>query len=266
MNAITRLGDCAEVLILEFLTLRWLGTEQRAARIDEIGTRQVEVLIDQEVFLLGAAGRDDALGRRAEQLQHAHRLFGQRLHRAQQRRLLVERLTGPAHERRRNHQRHRAAAVQEPRRAGRIPRRVAARLEGGAHAAGREARGVRLALDQFLAGKLHDCLAIAVRRQEGIVLLGGDAGQRLEPVGVVRGAVLDGPVLHRLRDRVGNRRIQRLSKGDGSTQRAMHGRREALLLCLVTEHEAAEPLGREGSARFLAFLHRPRADRADCLT
>ena len=53
-------GNRAEVLILQLLSLRRLGAEQRAARVDEIGTRQVEVLVDQEIFLLGPAGRDDA--------------------------------------------------------------------------------------------------------------------------------------------------------------------------------------------------------------
>ena len=55
-----------------------------------------------------------------------------------------------------------AAALQQPQRAGRIPRRVAARLEGAAQAARREARRVGLALDQFLAGELRDRLAVGV--------------------------------------------------------------------------------------------------------
>ena len=120
----------AEILVLEFLPLRRLGPEQRPPGVDQVGPRQVEVPVDQEIFLLGPAGRDHALGLRPEQLQHAHRLLRQRFHRAQQRRLLVERFAGPAHKRRRDDQRHRAAALQQPRRAGRVPRRVAARLEG----------------------------------------------------------------------------------------------------------------------------------------
>ncbi len=189
-------GDVAEVLIFHFLALRRLGAKERAAGIDQIGTREIEVAVDQEVFLLGTAGGEHALGGRAEQLQHAHRLLRHRFHRAQQRRLLVERLTGPAHERGRNDQRDAVAAVEEqPRRAGRIPRRVAARLEGGAHAAGRETRRVGLALDQFLAAELGDRRAVGCRREKRVVLLGSDAGHRLEPVRVVRRAVLDAPSL-----------------------------------------------------------------------
>ena len=37
------LGDGAEVLIFELLPLRRLRAEERAARVDEIGPRQVEV-------------------------------------------------------------------------------------------------------------------------------------------------------------------------------------------------------------------------------
>ena len=46
----------------------------------------------------------------------------------------------------------------------------------------------------------------AVGDEKRIVLLGGDAGHRLEPVRVVRGAVLDRPVLQRRRHGVGGRR------------------------------------------------------------
>ena len=263
-------GDRAEVLIFQLLPLRRLGAEQRAAGVDEIGTRQVEVLIDQEIFLLGPARRDDARRGRAEQLQHADRLLRQRFHRAQQRRLLVERLAGPADEGRRDHQRDGAAAVQQPRRARRIPRRVAARLEGGAHAARREARRVGLALDQFLARELEDRFAVAGRRQKRVVLLGGDAGERLEPVRVVRRAVLDRPVLHRARDFVGDRQIERFAVGDGPAQRLVHRLRQPRLLHLVVEHQAAErsvvPAGavRVRRACFLGCGYRPVADGADC--
>ena len=124
------LGNRAEVLILELLALRRLGAEERPAGVDEVGPLKVELPIDQEVFLLGTAGRDDALRLRAEELQDADRLLRERFHRTQERRFLVERLTGPAHERGRNDERGAGGRHEEPRRAGRIPRGVAARLEG----------------------------------------------------------------------------------------------------------------------------------------
>ena len=57
------LGDGAEVLVLHLLALRRPRAEERAAGVDQVGTREVEVAVDQEVLLLGTAGRDDALGR-----------------------------------------------------------------------------------------------------------------------------------------------------------------------------------------------------------
>ncbi len=75
--------------------------------------------------------------------------------------------------------------------AGRVPGGVAAGLEGGAQTAAGEGGGVRLALDELLARKGHDGAAVVLRVDERIVLLGGDAGERLEPVRVVRGAVFD---------------------------------------------------------------------------
>src|SRR5690606_2183647 len=135
-----------------------------------------EVPVDQEVLLLGTAGGDDALGVGAEELEDPDRLLRERFDRAQQRRLLVERLARPAHERRRNDERRPVLTDQNPRSAGRVPRRVAAGLERGAHAAGREARRIGLALDQVLAAELGDRTSLGGGRNERVVLLGGDAG------------------------------------------------------------------------------------------
>ena len=54
---------------------------------------------------------------------------------------------------------------------------------------------------------------------ERVVLLGGRAGQRLEPVRVVRGALLQRPLLHRLRDGVGQRGVERLAALERPLQR-----------------------------------------------
>ena len=55
------LGDGAEVVVVELLTLGRLGAEQRATGVDQVGTGQEEVPVDQEVLLLGTAERDDLL-------------------------------------------------------------------------------------------------------------------------------------------------------------------------------------------------------------
>src|SRR5439155_4454082 len=99
----------------------------------------------------------------------------------------------PRDERGRDAERRAVRVLEDERRRGRVPGGVAAGLEGRADAAGRERRSVRLALDQLLARELGDRAAVAGGRVERVVLLGGHAGQRLEPVRVVRRAALEGP-------------------------------------------------------------------------
>ena len=135
----------------------------------------------------------------------------QRVHRAQQRDLGVERLARPRRERGRDAQQRAVGVLDDEGRRRRVPRGVAARLEGRAHAAGRERGGVRLALDELLAGEPGDRGAVARGLVEGVVLLGRRVGQRLEPVREVRGAVLHRPLAHLLGDGVGERRVERLA-------------------------------------------------------
>ncbi len=123
---------------------------------------------------------------------------------------MVERLAGVRDERGRDRQRDAVGLDLEEDRAGDVPGGVAAGLEGGPDAARRERAGVRLALDEVLAGELGDRLAVAGRVQERVVLLGRGAGHRHEPVGVVGGAVRQRPLLHAVGDRVDDRRVERL--------------------------------------------------------
>ena len=209
------LGDRAEVVVVELLALRRLGAEQRAAGDDEVGALEVVLLVDQEVLLLGADRREDVLGGRvAEQRQRADGAARQRVHRAQQRDLVVQRLAAPRGERRRDAEQRAVRVLEDERRRGRVPRGVAAGLERRADAAARERGRVRLALDELLAGELGDRVAVAGRAVEGVVLLGGGAGERLEPVRVVRRAALHRPLAHRRGDGVGERGLERLALGD----------------------------------------------------
>ena len=189
--------DRAEVVILHLLPFGRHRAEKRPPGEDEILALQIGFAIDDEIFLLRADGCGHALGQViAEEAADAHGLTADGLHRAQQRRFLVERLAVVAAERRGDAQRFGVAVVVEKRGAGDIPDGVAARLERGADAAGGEGGSVRLAANQFLAAQLHDDAAVLLRADEGIVLFGGGAGQRLEPVGVMRSALLNRPRLH----------------------------------------------------------------------
>ena len=186
---------------------------------DQVRPLEEVLLVDQEVLLLGPDGGEDALALLvAEQAQGLDRRARERVHRAQQRDLGVERLTRPGGERGRDAEQGPVRVLEDEGGAGRVPGGVAAGLEGRAQAAGREGGGVRLALDQLLAGEAGQHLAVARWLEERVVLLRGRAGQRLEHVGVVGGAVLQRPVLHRLGDGVGQARVERLAVLEGRPQ------------------------------------------------
>ena len=142
----------------------------------------------------------------------------ERFLRAQERDLEVERLARVRHVRGRDRHRDAVGLDLEEDRAGDVPAGVAAGLEGRPQAARRERARVRLALEQVLAGELGDGLAVAGRGQERVVLLGGRAGHRHEPVGVVGRAVGQRPLLHAVGDRVDDRRIERLVALDRPAQ------------------------------------------------
>ncbi len=198
--------DGTEVVVVELLSLRRLRAEERASRVDQVGATVEVLFIDQEVLLLSTHRRRHAVNAtNPEELEHAPGRLVDRLHRAEQRRLVVERFAGPRCEGGRDGEVGTVLILNDERRGGRIPCRVAARLERRAHAAGRKARRIRLTLDQILAGELCDGAATLVRCDEAVVLLGRGAGERLEPVRVVRRASLDGPLFHRDRDRIRDR-------------------------------------------------------------
>jgi hypothetical protein len=235
------LGDRPEVVVVELVPLRGLGAEERPARVDQVGALEVVLLVDQEVLLLGPDGREDARrGVVAEQPQRADRRARQRVHRPQQRDLRVERLTGPRRERRRDAEQRAVRVLQEERRARGVPGRVAACLEGRAHAAGRERGGIRLALDQLLARELGERDAVHRGGEERVVLLGREAGERLEDVGEVRGALLERPLLHGERDRVRQRRVECLALLEDLLEAPVGLLRQALALHRAREDVVAE--------------------------
>ena len=211
--------DDAEIVVVHLLALGRLRAEERPAAVDEILALFIHRAVDEEVFLLGSDRGADAFDVLiAEQLQDAHRLLVERLHRAEQRRLFVERLAAVGAEGRRDAE----CFFFEERVGRRVPGSIAARLKRRAQAAGGEARGIRLALDQLLARELHDHAAVRRGGDEAVVLFGSDAGQRLEPVGEMGGAVFDGPVLHRVGHSIGDLVIQARAFVDGLFQRGIY--------------------------------------------
>ena len=221
-------------MLLELLALGGLAAKERAAGEDEVGTGLVVLLLDEEVLLLRANGGVDAVRLLAEERQQALGLLLEGDLGAKQRGLLVERLAGVADEGGGDAE----YLVLDEGGAGGIPHGVAAGLEGGAQAAGGEARGVGLALDQLLAGEGHEHRAVTLGGDEAVVLLGRDARQRLEPVGVVRGALLERPLLHGMGDLVGDVDIERRALLDDLHELLVGRLGETLLHVLVGEQQA----------------------------
>jgi hypothetical protein len=227
-------------VLLQLLALARRVAEQRAAADHEVHALFVVLLGDEEVLLLSAEGGGHALGGVvAEQRQHTAGLHVDGLHGAQKRRLLVERLAGVAAEGSGDAEH----LVLDEGVGGGVPRGVAAGLEGGAQAAGREAGGIRLALNELLTREGHDGQAVVGRVDEAVVLLGGDTRQRLEPVGVVGGALLDGPLLHGVRHHVGHVLVQRRAFLDGAHQLLVGGLGKALAHGVLVEHHGSVDIG-----------------------
>ena len=179
-----------------------------------------------------------------EQLQDPLGVDVQRLLGAQERRLLVEGVTGPGHEDGRDAQRVPVGVLEDVGGAGDVPAGVAPGLERLSEATVGEARRIRLTLHQGLAGELRDGGAVRVGLEEAVVLLGRQAGERVEDVGVVGGALLDGPVLHGRRNDVGDGGVERFGVVEGVQERLVDRLRQSRLHHRPTEHVLPELLAR----------------------
>ena len=239
LHELRNLGtDDAEVMLFQFLTLGRGSAEQGAAGEDQILTCLVVLLLNKEVLLLGADGGGDVVHILAEQLQDADSLTGQCVHGTQQGSLFIQSLAGVADECGGNAQHvilHKGVA-------GGVPCGVAACFAGGAQTAGGEGGSIGLAAYQLLAGELHNGGAIAHRADEAIVLLAGDAGQGLEPVGVVGSTQLHSPALHHAGDNVCHLDVQRSTLVQGVLQALVSSAGQALLHNVFVKDLAAVDL------------------------
>ena len=232
--------DGAEVVVLQLLAPGGLGAEQGPAGHLQILALPEELLVDEEILLLRAHLGGDPLGLGvAEEPQDADGLTADLVHGPQQGGLLIQGVAGVGAEDGGDAE----GVLLDKGEGGGVPGGVAPGLEGGPQAAGGEGGRVRLPPDQLLAGKLHQRPAGLLGGDEGLMLLGGDAGHGLEPVGVVGGPVVHGPVLHFRRHFVGG------FQGEGGAilhallPRPVAGGGEPLLHDVVVEHQAAEQLG-----------------------
>ena len=125
--------DRAKVVVVHFLTLERRSSEQRSSGVYEILALLVNALVYEEVFLLRTHSGINALrGGVAKKTEYAHSLLGKRVHRTQQRSLLVKRLAGIRAE----CGGYIESTVLYERAGSRIPRCIAARLESCTDTAG----------------------------------------------------------------------------------------------------------------------------------
>ena len=248
-------ADSAKVVLLELLALAGSSTKEGAAGDDQVPTLAVSVLLDQEILLLIAHGRNDLLGGLAKQRQNALGLTRERGHGAQQRGLLVQGLARVGAESRGDAQ---DIVLNECGASG-IPSGVATGLEGGTQAAVGEAGSIGLALDEVLARKLGNGGAVVVGLEEAIVLLGSNARKRLEPVRVVRRALGDGPDLHSVGNSVGHIQVERLTVLEGCSKALPNVLREVVLHDFLREHHGPEAVSKFGHTELPSYRHRVRS-------
>ena len=216
---VDRRADGAEVVLLKLLALDRLAAKERTAAHDEVRTGSVVLLLDEEVLLLRANGGGDGLDVLAKELQDALGLGVEGNTGTKQRGLLVERLAGVGNERGGDAE----DLVLDESGGSRVPSGVTAGLEGGAKAAGGEARSVRLTLDERLAREGLEGATVTRGLHEGIVLLGRDTREGLEPVRVMRGTLLERPLLHSVGHLVGDVEVERLALLDNARELLVRG-------------------------------------------
>ena len=252
--------DGAEIMVVQLLPLRRLRAEERAARVEQVLALIVKRLVDEEIFLLRADRRAHSPdGGVAEELQNAQTLLVDGLHGAQQRGFLVERLAAVGTERGRDIEH----MILDEREGRRVPCGVASGLKRGAQTAGGEAGRVRLALNQLLAGKLHDNAAACGGRDERVVLLRRDAGHGLEPVGKMRRAELNGPVLHGIGHNVGRSQIEPLALVDSRVDVLEYVLRQLLLHNRFAEHMTTKEIRYRLQKKSLTFLKKAAKARTE---
>ena len=200
-------ADHTKVVLFQFLALGRCRAKQGAAGQNQVQALVAILFADQEVLLLRANGGGNALNILAEQVQYLAGLVADGLHGTQQRGLFIQCFAGVRAECSGDAQH----VIFYKSIAGGVPCGVAAGFTGGAQAAGREGGSIWFAFDELLAGKLHDGGAVRLGADKAVMLLTGDAGQRLEPVGIVGGALLNGPALHDAGHDVGDLKVQRLA-------------------------------------------------------
>ena len=196
----------AKIVVIQFLTLGRQSAEQGAPGEAQVRPLCIHILGKQEIFLFCAnTGGDSLCLLIAKQAQNSHCLLGNLINRTEQGSLFVKGSTCIGEETGGDIQ----AAISYKSERGGVPGSVAPGFKGSPQTAGGERRCVRLASNQSLAFKFHNNPAFTGRFNKRVMLFGGNASHRLEPVGVVGSALFQSPNFHSLSNFIGNIQLQR---------------------------------------------------------
>ncbi len=119
-----------KIMVIHLLATRRGSTQQRTAGQHKVQTFFYKTAVNQKIFLLTALSRSNTIAARiAQKTQNPHRLFVQRVHRTQQRSLLIQCVFGVRTERTGNIKRNILAVFFDKRRRSYIPRRITTGLK-----------------------------------------------------------------------------------------------------------------------------------------
>ena len=103
---------------------------------------------------------------------------------------------------------------------------------------------------KLFAGKFHDYLSVTRRRNKTIVLLCSDARHWLEPVGKMRRALFDRPILHGVRHHTRYIGFQRPAFRHGLSQR---------LICLLRQPFPHHTVIKDQASEYLRYAAQARS-------
>ena len=211
--------QCAEIMILHLLAFGSGSPDEGAAAEDQVFSFFIQIFVHKKIFLFRSHRSGDVTDLFiSKKMEYLHRLTVQRIHGAEKRRLFVQSLAAVGAESSGDIK----SSVFNERRGSGIPGCVASGLEGGAQSAGGETGGVRFSFYQLFSGEIHDDLSVAGGRDKAVVLLRREIRHGLEPVGVMGGAVFNGPFFHGDRHGIGHVQLQMGSVLNGFFQGFVH--------------------------------------------
>ena len=186
------LGNRSKVVVVHLLIFGRVVSHERAACQQQVGTCGIESFIHEEVLLLPAEIARHLLHGRIEVVTNLSCSHVDGFQGTQEGRFVVERLAAITDEYSGDDER----VVDDEDRACGVPCRITTSLEGGANAATWERRGVGFLLNEELTAEFLNHASFTIMFDERVMFLGRAFCQGLEPVRIVRHAVLLGPRHH----------------------------------------------------------------------